>query len=228
MRLSTNRILNFRSMTIAVCFVLCALTSAQAQTPNRNKIWTTIGSDGTVDDTDASKVFFDRGVVQTGRPLVNAPAANPAKTADDAPIAQKPAIIRPTESAVIRYNVTPVDGLFFPTTPGCQPGTGTSCQGIQLGLRYLDAGSNAQVLARLIEVELASGVETVRLTFNSNAFAAANGYQVQVNSDCGPRWSFDFKRKAYYIEATLSRSSIVADSAAGIQMIKIDSSICPG
>ncbi len=229
MRLSNNYILNFRHITIAVCFVFCALNSTQAQTPepDYNKIWTTVGSAGTVDETDASKVFFDHSVVQMGHTLgENLPVANPAKTPDDAPIAQKPAIIPPqTESAVIRYNVTPVDGLFVPTPP-CQAGTG--CLSIQLELRYLAAGINAQVVAKLIEVDLATGAETVRLNFNSKAFAAADGYQVQAFGECGPLWRFDFKHKAYYIEATLTHSSIVGTSAAGIQMIKINNGICVG
>jgi hypothetical protein len=113
MRLSNNYILNFRNITLAVCFVFWALNSAQAQTPDFNKIWTTVGSAGTVDETDVGKVFFDHGVVQMGRPLVTQPAARGR------------AIILPqTQSAVIRYNVTPVDGLFvspptggFPTRP---------------------------------------------------------------------------------------------------------------
>lgn len=228
MRLSNNYILNFRNITIAVCFVFCALNCAQVQTPDDNKIWTTAGSDGTVDETDASKVFFDRSVVQRGHPLGGSlPAANPAKTTADAPIAQKPAIIPPqTESAVIRYNVTPVDGLFAPTQP-CQPGS--DCSGPQLTLRYLAAGSSGQVVAKLIEVDLATGVETVRLTFKSSDFATADGYQVRAGlADCGPKWGFDFKRKAYYIEATLTSSSIVGIDAAGIQMIKIDIGVCKG
>ena len=71
---------------------------------------------------------------------------------------------------------------------GCKPGTGTSCDGIALRLRYLVTRGGAQVVAKLFEVDLSTGVETVRLTFNSNAFAAANGYQVQSFTDCGPGW----------------------------------------
>lgn len=226
MRLSNNYILNFRHITIAVCFVFCALNSAQAQTPDYNKIWTTVGADGTVDETDAKKVFFDHSVVQMGHPVGgNLPAANPAKTTADSSIAQKPAvIISPTESAVIRYNVTPVDGLFASPPGGNAPGA----PGIQLKLRYLAVGLKAQVVAKLIEVDLATGVETVRLTFNSNTFPAANGYQVQFAGECGPLWRFDFKNKSYCIEATLTHSSIVGTSAAGIQTIKIDNVPCRG
>jgi len=203
-------------LMLAAVIPFFAFSSAQAQTPDDNKIWTTVGSDGTVDETDTGKVFFDRSVVQMGHPLVNAPAAKKAKAA---------VIPTQTQSAVIRYNVTPVDGLFAPTQL-CEPGSG--CSGIQLKLRYLDTGGNAQVVARLIEVNLATGAETTRLNFNSNAFPASNGYQVQSTGVCGPLWRFDFKGKAYYVQATLTHSSILANSAAGIQMIKIDNTPCLG
>ena len=69
-------------------------------------------------------------------------------------------------------------------------------------LCYLVIRGGAQVVAKLFEVDLATGGETARLTFNSNdpSFAAANGYQVQSFTDCGPGWRFYFKRNAYYIE----------------------------
>jgi len=197
---------------IAMLLCFCAI-NAQAQTQDFNKIWTTVGSDGTVDETDASKVFFNRSVVQMGSVLIgNQPAAG-----------RRASILPQTQSAVIRYNVTPVDGLFTPRPPA------PSSRGIQLRLRFLDTGNSAQVVAKLIEVDLATGVETARLTFNSNDFAAANSYQVQFKGECGSLWSFDFKGKAYYIEAilTLTRSRFVGN-AAGIQMIKLDNDICLG
>jgi hypothetical protein len=214
MTVLNDRSRNLRHVSIAVCFVLWAFSGAQAQTPDRNRLWTTVGSGGTLDEADVKKVFFDRSIVQTGQALgpvggVSTPAA---------------LVFSQTESAVIRYNVTPVDGLFVPTGP-CQPGTG--CQGFQLKLRYLKAGPRAHVIAKLIEVDLATGLETVRLTFDSSAFPAANDYQVQQVGECGTR-GFDFKLKGYYVEATLTRSSIFAGSAAGIQMIKIGNDICPG
>lgn len=217
MKLPNNYFLNFRSISIAVCFMFCTLGSAQAQTADINKIWTTVGSAGTIDETDVGKVFFDLSKVQMGSVPVNQPLSK-----KNALIVQRPI------SAVIRYNVTPVDGLFFPTTPGCQPGTGISCQGVRLLLRYLSTGGSSQVIAKLIEVDLANGAETTRLTFKSSDFAASSNYQVQANTDCGPRWKFDFTRKAYYVEATLTGSRIASIGAAGIQMIKITSIGCPG
>jgi hypothetical protein len=78
-----------------------------------------------------------------------------------------------------------------------------------------------KVTAKLIEVDLGTGVETVRVTFDSNSFPAADGYHVQKVLDCQQRWDFDFIKKAYFIEATLSHSSLFGGSAAGIQIIKI-------
>jgi hypothetical protein len=83
-----------------------------------------------------------------------------------------------------------------------------------------------QMIAKLIEVDLATGAETDRLTFNSNAFPAVDGYHVQQVGECGPSWKFDFKAKAYYIEATLTQTPIFVGSAAGIQVIKIDNNFC--
>jgi hypothetical protein len=124
---------------------------------------------------------------------------------------------------LIRYNVTPVDGLF---TPPCKTEMGRDCTGRQLQLRYL-ATSGARVIAKLIEVDLATGVENTRLTFNSSAFPAANNYQFRLTEECGQSAvRFDFKRKAYYIEATLTGNRLTATTAAGIQMIKIGNSNC--
>jgi hypothetical protein len=215
MRISSNYILNFRNLVVAACLVCCALNGAHAQTPAVEKVWTTVGSAGTADETAAGKIFFDHSVVQMGRLVIS-----------QTPAGKRALILPQTQSAVIRYNVTPVDGLFTQKQQSC---TGQSCPALKLTLRFLRAGSSARVVANLIEVDLATGVETVRLTFNSNTFPAADRYQVKSGpSSCGPDFLFDFKRKAYYIEATLTGSSIAIGSAAGIQMIKIETDSCLG
>lgn len=192
----------------------------ELQTPNHDKIWTTIGSAGTVDETDSGKVFFDHSVVQMGSPILLPIPLDQERAIDDPPTADQPTGIQLlTESAVIRYNVTPVDGLIFVQLPPCRPAS--DCLAICLELRYLASGNNGQVVAKLIEVDMVTGEETVRLTFNSADFDAADRYEVQLVKDEGPSWIFDFRGKAYYIEATLTRSSLLASSAAGIQMIKI-------
>lgn len=204
-----NYLLNFRNFTIAICLVLVTI-SAQAQTGDFNENWTTVGSDGTVDEASVGRVFFDTSKVQKGRIVVG---STPVK---------KRALISQTDSAVIRYNVTPVDSFFVPLV--CQPGASGH---IQLRLRYLAAGNGARVVAKLIEVDLDTGTETPLLTFDSRRFGLSNNYQVQAASVCGRPWTFDFERKAYYIEATLTSSSIAATSAAGIQIIKIDNFVSP-
>lgn len=215
MRNANNNLLNLRNLMMAFC-LLCGLTLiGQAQTQDFQKIWTSVGSAGTVDETDMTKVFFDKSVVQMGKPLILQPTA---LVNEMAPVAQANAISLPTTSAVVRYNVTPVDGLFAMPPFGDAPS-------VEMTLRYLDTGS-ARVVAKLIEVDLASGAETVRLTFDSNAFAGSTGYHVNAVGDCNPRWRFDFVKKAYYVEATLTTSAIFVGSAAGISIIKIGHGGC--
>ncbi len=216
MRLPNSHILNFRSLITAACFLFCAFGCARAQTPDIAKLWTTVGSDGTVDETDAGKVFFDHSVVQMGRPPAGTlPAAGQTKQ-------NGALILGDTQTALIRYNVTPVDGLF---TPACKSETGRDCTGRQLHLRYLATGGG-RVVAKLIEVDLATGGETALLTFDSSAFSAANDYHVQHADVCGPKGRFDFRHKAYYVEATLTGSRLAATTAAGIQMVKIGNTNC--
>lgn len=207
-RLTRNHRRTLRSLTIAICFVFLAL-SAQAQTTDVDKNWTTVGSAGTLDETSVGKVFFDQSKVQFGQ--VPGPI-----------ISSKPALVSPlTDSAVIRYNVTAVDSFFAPRV--CRTNKSLSSLDVRLRLRYLAAGG-ARVVAKLIEVDLATGAEKNLLTFDSAGpgLSLSDNYQVQSISVCGRPWNFDFQNKAYYIEATLTGSSIAATTAAGIQMIQID------
>jgi hypothetical protein len=216
----TNNILNFRNLCVVVCFTFLTLDGTYAQTPDINKIWTTVGSAGTVDEADMGKVFFDRSIAQMG----NLIGSNQPTSAASAILPQQ------TVSAVIRYNVTPVAGLFA-VKPPCFTGTGTECPGIQLKLRYLASGNAARVIAKLIEVDMATGAEVTRLSFDSNAFTTNNGYQVQSVAQCGPdvpRQPFDFQTKAYYIEVRLTIGAITAGSAAGVQIIKVANVGCIG
>ena len=197
-----------RNVNLAICFVFMAI-SAQAQTADVNKDWTTVGSAGTLDESSVGKVFFDHSIVQLGR------VVEPPTTTTSALIST------PTVSAVIRYNVTAVDSFF--SRRSCSPDNSLD---VRLRLRYLAAGPGSRVIAKLIEVDLANGSEKPLLTFDSADpdLSRSDNYQVQFVSVCGRPWNFDFKRKAYYIEATLTAlaSNVVVNSAAGIQMIQID------
>lgn len=219
MMFTNNKILNGRNLCVVVCLILGTLYETHAQTADINKIWTTVGSAGTVDEADLGKIVFDRSIAQFGV-LIGGNQISLASTR----------LVHQTQSAVIRYNVTPVEGLFA-VKPPCFTHTGTECPGIQLKLRYLAAGSNARVIARLIEVDLATGTEVTRLNFDSSAFSTSNNYQVQSVAECGPqvpRQPFDFQNKAYYVEARLTISGLVAGSAAGVQVIKVANTSCIG
>lgn len=212
-RLTRNCLLNFRNLIIVVCFVFGAL-GAHAQTQDIDRSWTTVGSVGTVDENDTRKVFFNRSIVQMGRVVVVGQAS------------RKGALISTiTQSAVIRYNVTPVNSFFV--TLRCST---TPSPGITLRLRFLAAGNSARVVAKLIEVDLATGNETTHMTFDSKRGPLSDNYQVGIERACGRQpFVFDFKRKAYYIEATLTTaaSNFSINSAAGIQTITIENSSPP-
>jgi hypothetical protein len=195
-----------RTLTLAVSLVFLTI-SAHAQTLDVDKNWTTVGSAGTLDEKSVGKVFFDHSIVQMGQ-LVGPTTISKAGL-----------VATQTDSAVIRYNVTAVDSFFVRRS--CSP---DNSQDVRLKLRYLAAGPGARVLAKLIELDLATGTEKPLLAFDSADpnFPRSDNYQVQSVSVCGRPWNFDFERKAYYIEATLTARNIAAVSAAGIQMIQID------
>ena len=215
MPVSKHAILNLWSIGSVSLFLFFAgadAAQAQQRTPDENRIWTTVGSAGTLDKNDINKVFFDHSAVQAGIPLGGnqSPARNPALLP-----------FQP-ESAVVRYNITPVDGLF--PLPVAAPNS----SGVQMMLRYLAV--RAQVIANLIEVDLDTGSETVRLAFDSNSGTShpSDDYHIDQAGLCQPPWSFDFVKKAYYIEATLSHNPIAFGSAAGIQVIKVSTTPCRG
>jgi hypothetical protein len=189
---------------LAVCFLLCPL-GASAQTPDFERFWTTVGSAGTLDEKSEGKVFFDRAVVQKGQAVVVSKASGQPRAEGG---------VDETDSAVIRYNVTAVDGMFGGKAPA-------------MAVRFRAEGVGARVIAQLIEVDLVTGAEVTRLTFDSDApgVPALSGYHVFDVFDCRGS-GFDFTRKAYYIEATLTTSSLVVGSAAGIEIIQLQATSC--
>jgi hypothetical protein len=216
--------LNRHAIAFALGIALCVPLGAQAQLPppNANTLWTTVGSVGSVDETDTQNVFFDKAAVQIGRPrpgLATAGAAAPPPAAKSAATAAAGTALTQTRSAVIRYSI---DGLFpvrerFPNS-----------NGRQLMVRFLDTGGNARVLVRLMEVDLATGAETAVMTFDSDSsgFQPADHYQRADLRECDR--TFDFVRKAYYIEATLTGGPVIIGTAAGIQVIQVGAIGCFG
>ena len=197
---------NVQWILLAACLLLCPL-GASAQTPDGDRFWTTVGSAGTLDEKSEGLVFFDRAVVQKGHTIIIAPASGQPRAEGGIDL---------TDSAVIRYNVTAVDGLF-------------GAKEIGMAVRFRAEGRGARVVAQLIEVDLATGAEVTRLTFDSDdpGVPVLSGYHVHEVLDCGGRAEpFDFMRKAYYIEATLTTSSVVVESAAGIEIIQLNATTC--
>jgi hypothetical protein len=165
------------------------------------KVWTTVGSAGTLNQADLAKVTLHQSIIQLGTelvpPLPNQPAAGSAAFDLGANI--------PTIQAVVRYNVTPVEGLFFVTT----------------NFRYhLQLRFRGQVAARLMEVDLENGTETQRLLLDSHNAPPPN-FVVQAVFEDHDSQPLDFVNKAYYVEATLVAPSLIIGHPAAISMIKI-------
>jgi hypothetical protein len=145
------------------------------------KLWSSVGSAGVVNLPDIGKILFNQSVAQLGpaSPVVIhtvEPSALPTQTI----------------TAIIRYGVVPVDGVYIPD----------SSLGIALKLRY--RGGDGHVLAKLKQVNIETGVEALPiLTFDSGPpMPASNDFQTQTSpvNDV----ELDFVTNAYYVELTLS------------------------
>jgi hypothetical protein len=164
--------------------VLLGYPSASvARESNESKDWTTIGSVGTVDEEDRSKVLLSGSVV-TFKPEA-------------------------TGTLNLRYNVVSVEGLFGGV-------------GAELGVRFRDNGANARVMVRLRRYALETGETATLLTLNSNNFEAQEGFQLGTEFDCTMR--FDFFNYAYFLDVTLTKSTVNGAPALGI--IQIASILC--
>ena len=165
------------------------------------KIWTTVGSAGVLNSTDLAKVNFHQSIIQLGTGIVPPPPQPAAAPQADQPF--------PAQKAVVRYNVTPVDGLFFQQVPSLPFHYG-------LRIRYL-----GQLTAKLMEVDLATGSETELVHFDTASFPASPQFQVQTAFAQHFEGVLDFVKKAYYVEATLVAPGIVAGHPAAISIIKV-------
>jgi hypothetical protein len=159
------------------------------------KVWTTVGSAGTMDQADLAKVHLLQSTVQLGVDLSSTQGAAAAAR-----------VAIPTTQAVVRYNVTPVDGLFFPTAAFTY----------QLQLRY-----RGHVNAKLMQVSINTGEETQLVLFDSTRFASTPGFQLQ--RAAAPRDStfLDFVNNGYYVEATLITSAVVIGKPSAISVIQL-------
>jgi hypothetical protein len=165
------------------------------------KSWTTVGSAGILNHADLAKVTLHQSIIQLGTELLPPP---PAVAVADAPPADL--VNLPTTQAVVRYNVTSADGLF---------NTGFFAYRLRLRCR-------GQISAKLIEVDLASGIEKTRIQFSSNNHTAFEDQHAFESAGDPPQSvPFDFDKKAYYVEATLTASAVAIGHPAAISTIQI-------
>jgi hypothetical protein len=171
---------------------------------DQDKIWTTVGSAGTLNQIDLANVSLHGSIVQLGADLTHESAAASATPHGGPTVA--------TRQAVIRYNVTPVDGVFS-----------TGRFQYQLQIRY-----RGQISAKLMEVDLATGEEKRLVLFDSSCFPATPNFQQRIatlKEDCmlvpvtEVSTSLDFTNKAYYVEATLTAP--LQGNPAAISIIKL-------
>src|SRR5437867_4044236 len=85
--------------------------------------------------------------------------------------------------------------------------------------------ADSQVLVKLIEVNLNTGLTTTKLVFDSNKFPASNDFQTQSVSTCPALSMFDFGSNAYYIEVQLGKRQPFSGSP-GIQAIQVSAFNC--
>jgi hypothetical protein len=178
-----SHILSFSIVLILIASVIT--TSAQAQDV---KAWSTAGSTGTVDRADLNKIFYSNGIVAFSEILGTQLSAGRVSR-----------LQLQTVQAVIRYNVTAVDGLFFDSGPLC------------MVVRFRDNGNRARVFLRLLKLNLEDGTTSTVLTFDSNSFPPQTDFQGNTVSTTG-RATFDFSHNAYYVEATLTKQQPIATS----------------
>lgn len=107
----------------------------------------------------------------------------------------------------IRYNVVAVDGVF-------------GGDNYALTVRFRDNGADARVIVRLKSYNFNTGTTRTLLTLDSNAYAAAAGFQKQtVSSNCGTH--LDFFNNAYFMDVEITKAGMLAvpPALASIQLI---------
>jgi hypothetical protein len=158
------------------------------------RLWTTVGSAGTLSAADLAKVSLNNAVITLGRGIEPPPPG----------AAEDPSFVIPEISAVVRYNVTAVDGLF--------PAESLF---YELELTY-----RGMVRARLVQFDTSSGTETEVARFDSADFSPADGFVTNLGRP-DRQIVMDFVHCAYYVEATLTASAIAVGNPAEIAVVRV-------
>jgi hypothetical protein len=166
-----------------------------------NKLWSCVGSAGIVNPADIGKVVFTGPVAQMPGVVVAPPQA------------AERAVVRPQTKAVIRYPVTPVDGVALQSNPI-----------ERYVLRVLARLGRGGIHVRFLEVPIVTGPtpeigETALFDFPiQNAHAGFNLTNFS-NVSAG---ELNFVNNCHYVEITLSESiGPVALDPPGIALIQL-------
>ena len=205
MKTPGNSLTRLRAATAAALVFACLLSTcwpaAFAQDEDRSA-WTTAGSDGAVDETSKADYEFlgDELRHRAGRLL----------------------------AVKARYNITQTPGLEAIFSCVCpDPETTAPLRipigpGGQVAVRFRDSdedGPAAQVLLTIYEVNIFTGVIRVMYEFDSNdpqgTISAIGLDGMYVSTECAPDVTFDFSNNAYWVDATVFRTSTAAQSGLG-------------
>lgn len=187
MKTQTIRFLCSLLATATMTITMFAAASAQ----DGHKIWTSVASAGTVDESDLNEIAF----------------AGPFATFSNA----APTLSR----AIIRYNVTALDGLFAQPGPLTWPA---------LIVNYRDDGADARVVVYLREYEFGANpmnpALNTRIVFDSDLYPQSNDYQTRSIGNCGEFNKFEFvpnnqNVRAYFLEVHMIRQNLDDNVATG-------------
>ena len=180
---------SYKLNLLGLALLLLSLNVTPALAQDGYKIWTSVASTGTVDEVDQGEIAF------TGPFAAFSPAA------------------LPQANAVIRYNVTAVDGLFTAPGPLWWP---------SFIVNYRDNGPQARVVAVLREYDFLTAQVTPfkQVLFDSDLHAQSNDYQTRTVGNCGNFGTFDFVPNnqtvhAYFIEVYLTRTNTIGNPGLG-------------
>ena len=162
---------------------------------DEGRSWTTVGSVGTLSAADLAKVSLKNAVITLGQGIAPPHAA----------AAEDPSIVRPQVSAVVRYNITFVDGLL--------------AEGLFVYVMALTY--RGSVRARLVQFNRSSGTETDLAHFEGSSSPPGGGFTTHGQETAPVTTVMDFANCAYYVEATLTASAIVAGNPAEIAEVRV-------
>lgn len=116
------------------------------------------------------------------------------------------------DSAVVRYNVVAVDGLF---------GAGPAATFPRMTVTFRDNGNNNHVVVRLRRAPINGAAVTTLLTLDSNDYAGSGSFQTRTRTACGAdAFEYDFANNTYFIEVTMTRTGLPV--TPGLASIKLD------